>query len=88
MHKLLCLLIPLLLTGCWSNDSVNKFNNDNYLRATSVHPIEIPDELASTTYMEPYYPAPTGKYPDPGQEPISILPPGLGDLIPEQEKAE
>lgn len=86
MQKLFCLLAIIFLSGCWGNKTVNKFNNESYLGAKSVAPLEIPEELESTTYIEAYYPAPPGKYPEPGEQPISLLPPGLGDLIPAQEE--
>ena len=86
MQKFVYLLcVGFLLSGCWKNHSVNKFNNASYMKATSVAPIKIPAELASTTSIEPYYPAPSGKYPEPGAAPISLVPPGLGELVVEKE---
>jgi hypothetical protein len=75
------ILLSLLLVSCAGSEKVHKFNDDTYLRAKSIPPIKVPKNLASNAYIEPYYPAPSGEYPEPGAEPISLLPPGMGDLI-------
>lgn len=69
------------LSACAGKTTVNKFNNETYLQASSVAELDVPTELANTTYIEPYYPAPAGTYPEKGEAPVSSLPPGLGDLL-------
>lgn len=86
--KLFCLLLTISLAGCWGSSSVSKFNDDTYLRATSVEPLEVPEHLEDSTSIESYYPAPPGEYPKRGSEPMSLVPPGLGDLIEDKQGTE
>lgn len=80
-------VLAIMLGACADATGVHKFNNQSYMQATSVAPMEVPENVAADTYIEPYYPAPTGAYPAPGSEPISLLPPEMGELL-EEPKAE
>lgn len=80
--------MAVLLTACAGDEMVHKFNDESYLKATSLPAMEIPADLEETTYIEAYYPAPAGQYPDPNKTPISAEPPEMGDLLKTQKKAQ
>jgi len=88
MKKVLGILAAMLLTACAGDEMVHKFNDESYLKATSIPAMEIPEDLEKTTYIEPYYPAPAGEYPDLQEDPISIEPPELGELIENPQEGE
>lgn len=87
IKRAILLVCSVMLIACAGDTTVHKFNNASYMKAQSVAPMEVPENVATNTYIEPYYPAPAGAYPAPGSEPISLLPPEMGELL-EEPKAE
>jgi uncharacterized lipoprotein len=79
------IVLSLIVGGCSQRTTISKFDNKAFLTATSVEPLKVPEELQSTTYVEAYYPAPPGKYPAPGEQPINPIPPNLGEPLEEKD---
>jgi uncharacterized lipoprotein len=79
------IMLAFITTGCSQKTTISKFDNEAFLTATSVAPLKVPEELQSSTYIEAYYPAPPGKYPAPGEQPINPIPPNLGEPLEEKD---
>lgn len=85
MRKLFIVIcFSFLVVSCSHKTTVSKFDDEAFRTASSVPPIKVPAELQKTTYVEAYYPAPSGKYPEPGEPPVSPIPPNLGKLLKEE----
>ena len=88
MKIILILISALILTSCNSVKPANKFDDSVYLTAESIPPLDIPPELQSKTYIDPFYPAPPGEYPEEDSKPMSLLPPEMGKLIADEDLEE
>jgi uncharacterized lipoprotein len=89
MKKILILMsVMMLLTSCNSVKPANQFDDSVYLTAESIPPLDLPPELEKKTYIDPFYPAPPGEYPEEGSESKNLLPPEMGKLIADEDAEE
>lgn len=77
LTRFLCLLLPILLTGCSYSSSYVQTKDKAYLSAHSTPPLRIPPGISSSAF-DNYYPVSDRTYPDKAKD-VSLVPPGLSN---------